>query len=464
MTGINQRGRYGRYMHWLLMVADVVILNIALALTTIISPEFMAVRERTVWLLCTLTYLPVSYWLSTAHTRRTIQMDHVFRNSLRAVGAHALFFIFSLYFVGIDQIPWYSFLEFYGICFIIFPIWWMTSRLLLKNYRRRGRNFCRVVIIGTNPTAQRLYHEMLSDAGFGYRFLGFFSNDGQGGVPADLYRGTLDKVAEFVEKENVDEIYFTLSGEKEEMAIKQMISIADANVIQFYYVPQLNRFVTRNYEMAAMGRMPVLPVRHNPLMNAGSRIAKRLFDIAFSSVALICSPVVFIPVAIAIKLSSPGPVFFSQKRTGYRGREFYCYKFRTMRVNVDADRMQATADDPRKTRVGDFLRRTSIDELPQFFNVLKGDMSIVGPRPHMLVHTEEYRGLIDKYMVRHLVKPGITGWAQVNGYRGQTEQLWQMEKRVEYDTWYIEHWTFMLDMKIMVRTVFNAIHGEENAF
>nr|MDE6416773.1 sugar transferase [Duncaniella sp.] len=135
-----------------------------------------------------------------------------------------------------------------------------------------------------------------------------------------------------------------------------------------------------------------------------------------------------------------------------------------MRVNDAADSKQATRDDPRKTKVGDFLRRTSIDELPQFINVFLGDMSVVGPRPHMLKHTEIYSGLIEKYMVRHIVKPGITGWAQVRGYRGVTEELWQMERRVEHDIWYIEHWTFFLDIKIMIRTVLNAIAGEENAY
>ncbi|MDE5930840.1 MAG: sugar transferase, partial [Muribaculaceae bacterium] len=158
------------------------------------------------------------------------------------------------------------------------------------------------------------------------------------------------------------------------------------------------------------------------------------------------------------------PVYFKQERTGYRGNSFYCYKFRTMKVNASADNCQATRHDPRKTRVGDFLRKTSLDELPQFINVWKGDMSIVGPRPHMLKHTKEYSELIDRYMVRHMVKPGITGWAQVNGYRGLTDELWKMERRVEFDTWYIENWTFFLDLKIMVRTVINAIKGESNAF
>ena len=191
---------------------------------------------------------------------------------------------------------------------------------------------------------------------------------------------------------------------------------------------------------------------------------KRGFDIVFSSVFLIFYPLIYIPVAIAIKITSPGPVYFRQERTGYLGKSFKCLKFRTMRVNADADSRQATHNDPRKTRIGDFLRRTSIDELPQFINVLRGDMSVVGPRPHMLKHTELYTRLVDSYMVRHAVKPGITGWAQVNGYRGITDELWKMERRVEHDVWYIENWTLLLDLKIVARTVINAVAGEKNAF
>ena len=192
---------------------------------------------------------------------------------------------------------------------------------------------------------------------------------------------------------------------------------------------------------------------------------KRLFDIVVSLIAIvIVSATILIPIIIAIKLSSKGPILFKQKRTGYRGREFVCLKFRTMKVNADADTRQATKDDPRKTKVGDFLRKTSLDELPQFLNVLYGNMSVVGPRPHMVKQTDEYRKLINRYMVRHTIKPGITGLAQVSGFRGQTEKLWQMEKRVEYDVKYIENWTFWLDIKIMVRTVLNAVQGEKNAY
>ena len=196
-----------------------------------------------------------------------------------------------------------------------------------------------------------------------------------------------------------------------------------------------------------------------------NRLLKRAIDLFFSLVFL-CTvfPFVYIIIGTAIKLSSPGPIFFKQKRSGENGNEFWCYKFRSMRVNIDSDELQATANDPRKTKIGDFIRKASIDELPQFINVLLGQMSVVGPRPHMLKHTEEYSRLIDKYMVRHLVKPGITGWAQVTGYRGETKELWQMEGRVQRDVWYLEHWTFLLDLYIIYKTIRNAIQGEKEAY
>lgn len=464
MADLNQRGRYGRYLHILLTIVDFIILNLAFCVTCALSPEFTETRGRTVWLLANICYLPGAIWLSSTHKVRSLYMDHVVTNSLRAVGSLALLYTTALYFIGIDHLQWTVFAEFYGLLFFLLPLWWSLSRVLVKAYRRKGRNFSRVVIVGANMTSLRLYNEMISDAGFGYKFMGFFdSGSPVDGIPPELFRGTLDQLSDYVVDNNIDEIYYTLSGEDADN-LPRVIQISDTNMVQFYYVPQINRYISRSFDLHAMGAMPVMSVRPNPLKSMTNRLIKRFADFTFSTVALICSPILFIPIAIAIKISSPGPVFFKQKRTGYRGKEFNCYKFRTMRVNADSDRVQATADDPRKTRVGDFLRRTSLDELPQFINVWLGDMSIVGPRPHMLKHTLEYSALIEKYMVRHMVKPGITGWAQVNGFRGQTEQLWQMEKRVEFDVWYIEHWSMMLDLKIFIRTILNALHGEKNAF
>ena len=214
-----------------------------------------------------------------------------------------------------------------------------------------------------------------------------------------------------------------------------------------------------------MEDIPIVSLIEEPLQNIPNKFVKRAFDILFSFVFLITIfPVLFIVLGMAIKLSSPGPVFFKQKRTGKKNNEFSCIKFRTMKVNEDADLIQASKNDDRITKIGAFMRRTNLDETPQFLNVLFGKMSVVGPRPHMLKHTEMYSQLIDKYMVRHFAKPGITGWAQVTGYRGETKELADMEARIKKDMWYIENWTFWLDMKIIFLTIRNMMRGEENAY
>ena len=465
MTGINQRGRYGRYIQIILTIVDFLIINLAFILTSKLTPEFTLVDSRLVWLLANIAYIPAAALLSHTQTSRSIGMEHVILSALRSVGMHAPIFICALYFLDITTIPWQAFAEFYGIMFILLPIWWVISRMIIKHYRRNGRNFARIVIVGTNPMGTRLYETIISDIGFGYQVLGIFDRKPGHDTPPELYQGSIDTLEESVRQNALDEIFCALPADSSnDVDIQRTLLIAEKNVVQFYYVPQISRFLSRNYEMDALGTIPVMSMRHQPLAHLSNRIYKRLFDIIVSSTFLIFSPLIFIPVAIAIKISSPGPIFFRQKRTGYRGREFYCWKFRTMRVNANADTQQATKNDPRKTRLGNILRKTSIDELPQFINVFIGDMSVVGPRPHMLSHTEQYSQLINRYMARHYIKPGITGWAQINGYRGQTDELWMMERRVEHDVWYIEHWSTMLDIKIIFRTVINAIQGEQNAF
>jgi putative colanic acid biosynthesis UDP-glucose lipid carrier transferase len=200
------------------------------------------------------------------------------------------------------------------------------------------------------------------------------------------------------------------------------------------------------------------------LENPVNKTLKRAFDIVLSLFFLIFVALIFPIIWLIIKTQSPGPVFFKQLRTGLDGKEFLCYKFRSMHVNDDADKVQATKDDPRKYAFGNFMRKTNIDELPQMWNVLKGDMSFVGPRPHMLAHTEYYSQLIDKYMVRHFVRPGITGWAQVTGYRGETKELWQMEGRVRRDIWYMEHWSVWLDIRIIWLTLKLMIVRDKHAY
>ena len=273
-----------------------------------------------------------------------------------------------------------------------------------------------------------------------------------------------NEVESYVLEHNVDEIYCTLPGTNDEK-IKRMLNFAEKHMVRFYIVPEFYRNVKKSMIMEMMESIPLLTVRVEPLQASYNRALKRCFDVLFSlCILLTVFPILYVVVGVLIKLSSPGPILFRQKRTGLYGQDFECYKFRTMRVNAEADTLQAVKNDPRKTKIGDFLRRTNLDEFPQFVNVLKGDMSVVGPRPHMLKHTEQYSALIDKYMVRHLVKPGVTGWAQVTGYRGETKTLEQMEGRVKRDVWYIENWSFLLDLKIIVVTVINMFKGEKNAY
>ncbi len=205
---------------------------------------------------------------------------------------------------------------------------------------------------------------------------------------------------------------------------------------------------------------------HHALGNPLNRALKRLFDITFSAVVLAALALpVFLPIAIGVRLSSKGPVFFRQKRTGYHGKEFYCIKFRSMYLNSESDTLSATRNDARITPFGRILRRMSLDELPQFWNTLVGDMSVVGPRPHMCSMNHRYASTLSGYMVRQIIKPGITGWAQVNGLRGNADDLAQIRLRVEHDVWYLEHWSFMLDMKIILRTTYNILTGhDKNAF
>ncbi len=417
-----------------------------------------------VMLLCVnVAYLPVPVFF-TRHVlaNRSIHTDRIIAKALTAVVLTACSFSAILLYLNIQPVPIHQIFSFFISYLVLLPISWVVFREIMKYFRRKGYNYLKVIIIGTGSTAAKLVSNMEENTAYGYRITGFFAPY----KPADFtgnYRGNIDALEDFVRENGADEIYYTLSGEDRE-SLAKVLKISEDNMIRFYYVPQINRYFNRIFDLTSVGTTPVLATHPSPVSKWYNRMLKRGFDIAFSGAFLIFFPIIYIPVAIAVKLSSPGPVFFKQKRTGYFGKEFVCYKFRTMKVNKQSDTLQATKNDPRKTRVGEFLRKTNIDELPQFINVFKGDMSVVGPRPHMLKHTEKYTELIDQYMVRHIVLPGITGWAQVTGFRGETKELWQMQGRVERDVWYIEHWTFLLDLKIIVKTVVNAIKGEKNAF
>jgi putative colanic acid biosysnthesis UDP-glucose lipid carrier transferase len=357
-----------------------------------------------------------------------------------------------------------------GVFAVLSLIWRLALDTVLKRYRAAGFNYRRIIVVGVNPTSVDFAQQISEHDEYGYRILGFFDD----GDVAELERtyhvdvqGSIADVEAYAIRYNIDEIYCALPSHKEDV-ITDLINFADDHVMRIRIVPEFSQYLygqAKRLNIEYYGNMPIVTFRQEPLESLGNRAVKRAFDFAFSVFVLLFVFSWLLPIiAIAIKLSSKGPVFFKQKRTGENNEIFTCYKFRTMTVNEVSDAVQATRNDARITPIGRILRKTNLDELPQFFNVLFGHMSVVGPRPHMLKHTEEYSKIIDKFMVRHLIKPGITGMAQVKGYRGDTTDPRLMEKRVQYDVWYLENWSFLLDLKIVFLTVWNMVRGDKNAF
>lgn len=348
-------------------------------------------------------------------------------------------------------------------------IFMLTERIILRKILMRFRankgNLKNVIMVGNEQTVYQLF-EILKTPIYGYNIVGFFY-DGEctnQEMAAKRLGGTGDIYGWLTVHSNINEIYGYFPKEQHD-TINMMSKFCDNHLIRFYYIPAINVF-KGNMTITFIEGIPVIARREEPLRKDSNKLAKRIFDIIFSSfVLLLIFPWIFIFVSVMIKIQSPGPIFFLQERTGLDGKIFKCIKFRSMKVNNDADEIQATKNDPRKFPFGDFMRKTNIDELPQFINVFLGDMSVVGPRPHMLKHTAEYSKLINHFMVRHFAKPGITGLAQVSGFRGETRYIDQMEGRVKKDIEYIENWTFLLDLKIIVKTVTNMFGKEKgNAY
>ena len=358
--------------------------------------------------------------------------------------------------------------KFLPIVYALSAAFLITSRaiykLTWKYFEFSGFDQRKVVIVGATHSGRALYDFFESHDFSKYKFKGFFDDSPDPLiVHRALIKGRIDELYTFCQRENIDEIYFALPPGHDEL-LSKISKFADDNFIYLRITPDFGEVVTDRYNVFMLDSIPVLTTRKEPLGVALNVWLKRAFDIAFSLlVILTVFPIIFPVIALAIKLDSEGPVFFRQPRQGKKNKLFDCYKFRTMNAHGVTEK-QATKDDPRITRVGRFLRKTNLDELPQFINVLMGNMSVVGPRPHISSQLDQYGAAIKKYKVRHFVTPGITGYAQVNGYRGETKEVSLMEKRVEYDVIYMENWSLSLDIKIIFLTVWNMIKGEKRAY
>ena len=352
------------------------------------------------------------------------------------------FIVFALIF---GVITFFKFLVFY----------------LLKRYRLEGKNYRNIVLFGEISSAKKLNNLFHTKNDLGYRFYGFFSNKT---YKSKFYLGNYSKGFKYILENSIDEVYC----DPTKVSSKELIEITkftETNDLQLRLLPENKAIYSKDFILEYVGTIPILKPKPLPFEKIETHVLKRLFDIIFSFIVCITILSWALPILwVIIKLDSKGSFFFKQKRDGLNGKQFYCYKIRSMKNNSDADKISATKNDIRITKLGAFLRKTSLDELPQFFNVLMGEMSVVGPRPHMNIQTEKYLDEIDNYLIRNSVKPGITGLAQVSGYRGEVKQKSDIINRVRLDIFYIENWSFILDLKIIIQTLISVFKGQEKAY
>ncbi len=380
---------------------------------------------------------------------------------LKLLARQFFFYFLILYaFIGFFKQPNMSRLALAQYAILVF----LTSSTLkfinyylLMNYREKVKgNLRNVVVIGKNRKTEQLINVFKERAEYGYNFKRQFC------PKEDVFN--IYKCFKYIVDNNIDEIYCSVSELNNE-EITEIINFADNNLKTLKFLPDNKNIYTKKLKFEYYDYLPILSLRDIPLHKPINALLKRTFDIVFSLIVIFGLLIWIGPIlALLISLESKGPLFFIQRRSGLDNKEFYCYKFRSMAMNKDADTKQASKGDMRVTTIGKFIRKTSIDELPQFYNVLFGNMSVVGPRPHMVKHTDEYANKVDKYMVRHFVKPGITGLAQVRGYRGEIEKDSDIQNRIKFDIFYLENWSFFLDLKIIIQTILTIFQGDEKAY
>ena len=389
------------------------------------------------------------------NTTRTRQLIWKVRTIFLAVTlstliATTLFFVFRLVEFSRGVI-----LAFYVITLIFLIGKYVFMRLVLRRFRGKGYNLKHVVIIGTGKLAKQYKNDITTESELGFHIIGFIGN--QNLLTEDeKWLGPFKVVDDVLSSTDINEVVIALDPE-EYNRLWVIIPACERNGVKYSVIPFYNDIIPNNPTIETIGHSKLISMRVNRLENLGWAILKRGFDILAGIIGLIILSPLLLIISVCVKCSSPGPILFKQTRVGYQRKEFQMLKFRSMKQNDQEDTAWTTDEDPRRTRIGAFLRKTSLDELPQLINVLKGDMSLVGPRPELPYFVEQFKDTVPYYMVKHQVKPGMTGWAQINGYRGDTS----IEKRIELDLWYIDHWSMWLDLKIMFRTIFGGTLNKE---
>ncbi len=452
----KQIGRYSKYIRPISILFDLLVISILCLFffrNLNLNLTYYFLYQTSIWGLIALS---IKYYDVYRFTTPVEILSKIARQSI-------LFLLFVIVFFPFSKEAIFSgsaIAYFVTSSFVLITCFKFLLFYYLKKYRIiTGSNFRNAIIIGYTPEAVNLKKLFETRNDYGYRFLGFFSDKK---ANANI-TGKVDEIKEFVLQKGVDEIYCSLNEITNEQ-LKDLVEFADDNRKTIKFIPDTKEIFSKNLRIDYYEVFPVLSLKKTILHEPSTKIFKRFFDIIFSLLVMIFLLSWLVPIlAILIKIESRGPIFFKQGRPGLDEEEFFCYKFRSMRVNKTTEK-EASKNDPRVTKMGRFMRKTSIDELPQFLNVLKGEMSVVGPRPHLWSQNKVYGTRIKKYMVRHYVKPGITGLAQVKGYRGEIETDDDMINRIKFDVYYIENWSLILDIKIIVQTVINIFKGEDKAY
>jgi len=453
--------RYSQFIRPFLLLGDIFALNISFILSHYLVFDSLTqitdYRNLAFFLFINLAWMLVINLANPYRNLRVFRIAKVVRE---------IYFIIFLHFLLVGAFSYFAYQDFprdfilvsYLFFLIVLSLQRITYIYFIRAYRKIGFNFRNIVVVGYGELSKELDKVLNVHPEYGFKLLGYFDDDAEG----EYILGEIDDLKHYVLVNNVDIVYCCLPH-VEYPKVGKLIEFCEENLIKVRMVADFRGFTYKGLELEMYDYIPVLNVTPIPLDDWKNRAVKRAFDIGFSLFVIIFVLSWLTPLlALIICLDSEGPIFFKQKRSGKINSTFYCLKFRTMRVNKDIK--QATQDDQRITKIGAFLRKTSLDELPQFFNVLMGDMSVVGPRPHMISHTEQYSRKIERFMARHFVKPGITGLAQAKGYRGETRELNMMKNRVRLDKFYIENWSLLLDIKILFLTFLTLYNEREHAF
>jgi len=456
-----------RYFKVFLLTIDLIILNFSYLISIKLRYQDLDIifREdfKIIWIFINVSWFLISISLELYKIIRIHEVEKIIGKYISIVFLHLLTLAFIIFILNFENFSRIRIAVFYGLFLSLILIFHITFLILLKNTRKKGFNNRNIVLLGHLDSQEGLLNFFKSNISLGYNLVDFSSNVELNDVKSKNVK-VITELSDFLISASIHEVYICMHFDLMDR-IKDIVNICEDRMIRIKVVPDFRFFTgSKHLELSFYNHTPVLMFRKESLQKARFRIIKRIFDLFFSLFALVfLVPIVFPIIALAIRMNSKGPIFYKQKRSGEDHVEFNCYKFRSMSVNNSPD-LQASKNDSRITSVGGFLRKTSLDELPQFLNVLIGNMSVVGPRPHPLYMSEQYTEIVNGYMIRHLAKPGITGWAQVSGYRGETRELLAMQNRIKHDVYYIENWSFLLDLRIIWKTVFSLLKGQETAY